>query len=178
MERRRTTLCRDNTALAQSSVEELKVGLLEEYLGGALGVRAVGDDDIEFVLALLEELKTIANVDLGVGVLETDTHAGEVLLGDTDDGLLFLAGVLSASVQYRGLRLDVDLRILSSSELLENCPHLINVAEDSLLYSLMLHDLTEDTAISTTNNKDLLRIGVRHHGKVCNHLLVPVQHQN
>jgi hypothetical protein len=87
-ERRRTTLGGDDTSITQSVSEELKVGLLEEALGGTLGVRAVGDDDVELVLALLEELEAVADVDLDVGVLEADAHAGEVLLGDTDDGLI------------------------------------------------------------------------------------------
>ena len=36
--RRRTTLCGNNTTLAEGVVEKLKVGLLEEGLGGTLGV--------------------------------------------------------------------------------------------------------------------------------------------
>lgn len=86
-ERRRTTLSGDDTALAQSIAQQLKVGLLEQRLGGALGVGAVGDDDIEFVLAVLEKLEAVADVDLDVGVLEADAHAGEVFLGDANDGL-------------------------------------------------------------------------------------------
>jgi hypothetical protein len=75
-------------------------------------------------------------VDLDVGVLEADAHAGEVLLGDTDDSL-------------------------------------INVAQDGLLDGLVLDNLTEDTTISTTNDQNLLGVGVRVHGQVSNHLLVP-----
>lgn len=86
-ERRRTTLCGDDTSVPESIAQELKVGLLEEALGGTLRVRAVGDDDVELVLALFEELEAVANVDLDVGVLEADAHAGKVLLGDTDDSL-------------------------------------------------------------------------------------------
>jgi hypothetical protein len=86
-ERRRTTLCGDHTAVTESIAEELEVGLLEEGLGGALGVGAIGDDNVELVLAVLEELEAVADVDLDLGVLEADAHAGEVLLGDADDGL-------------------------------------------------------------------------------------------
>lgn len=86
-ERRRTTLCGDDTSLTERIAQKLKVGLLEEALSGTLGVRAVSDDNIELVLALLEELETIANVDLDVGVLEANAHARKVLLGDTDDSL-------------------------------------------------------------------------------------------
>lgn len=77
----------DDTSITQGVSEKLKVGLLEEALSGTLGVGAVGNDNIEFVLALLQELESITNVDLDVGVLEADAHAGEVLLGDTDDSL-------------------------------------------------------------------------------------------
>jgi hypothetical protein len=80
-------LCGDDASVTESIAQELEVGLLEEALGGTLGVRAVSDDDVELVLALLEELEAVANVDLDVGVLEADAHAGEVLLGDTDDSL-------------------------------------------------------------------------------------------
>jgi hypothetical protein len=129
-------LCGDDTSVTESIAQELEVGLLEEALGGTLRVRAVSDDDVELVLALLEELEAVANVDLDVGVLEADAHAGEVLLGDTDDSL-------------------------------------INVAQDGLLDGLVLDNLTEDTTISTTNDQNLLGVGVRVHGQVSNHLLVP-----
>ena len=90
----------DNTSLAQGRVKELEVGLLEEALGGTLGVRAVGDDNIELVLAVLEELEAVTNVGVGVGVLEANGHAGEVLLGDTDDSLVDVAqgGLLDGGV--------------------------------------------------------------------------------
>lgn len=90
----------DDTAVAQGIAQKLKVGLLEEALGRTLRVRAVGDDDIELVLAVLEELKAIADVDLGVGVLEANAHAGQVLLGDADDGLVDVAqgGLLNGLV--------------------------------------------------------------------------------
>lgn len=80
-------MCGDDTSVTEGIAQELKVGLLEEALGGTLRVRAVGDDDVELVLAVLEELEAVADVDLDVGVLEADAHAGEVLLGDTDDSL-------------------------------------------------------------------------------------------
>lgn len=77
----------DDTSITQSVSEKLKVGLLEEALSGTLRVRAVGDDNVELVLALLQELESIANVNPNVGVLEADAHAGQVLLGDSDDSL-------------------------------------------------------------------------------------------
>ena len=47
----------DDTAFAQRIVEKLKVGLLEESLGGTFGVGGVGDDNIKLVLVVLEELE-------------------------------------------------------------------------------------------------------------------------
>jgi hypothetical protein len=89
-ERSRTTLGSNNTAFTQSAIQQLKVRFLEERLCWSLGVRAVGDDDIEFVLVVGQELEAVADVDFDVGVLEADAHAGEVFLGDADDGLYHL----------------------------------------------------------------------------------------
>lgn len=77
----------DDASLAQGVVHELEVGLLEQALGGALGVGGVGDDDVEGVLVIVKELEAIANVDLDLGVLEALGHAREVLLGQTDHSL-------------------------------------------------------------------------------------------
>lgn len=80
-------MCGNDTTLAEGVVEKLEVGLLEERLGGTLGVGGVGDDDIEGVLEVLKELEAITNVDLDLGVLEASRHVGEELLGETDDSL-------------------------------------------------------------------------------------------
>jgi hypothetical protein len=125
----------DDSALAESALEELEVGLLEERLGGALGVGRVGDNDVELVLVVVEELEAVADVDLDVGVLVADAHAGQVLLGKADDSL-------------------------------------VDVAEDSLLNTVVLDDLTEHTAVAATDDKDLLGVGVREHSQVGDHLLV------
>lgn len=52
--------------------------------------------------------------------------------------------------------------------------YLVNVAEDSLLDALVFNDLTEDTTVTTADDKNLLRIGVGVHGQVGDHLLVAV----
>lgn len=158
-------MCGDNTSIAQSIAQELEVGLLEEALGRTLGVRAVGDDDVELVLAVLQELKAIANVGLDVGVLEADAHTGEVLLGDTDDGLNNGGKSLvsnSYSVFFCAKKITRD----------NGQSYLVDVTEDGLLDGLVLDDLTEDTAISTTNDQNLLGVGVSVHGQVGDHLLV------
>ncbi len=74
----------------ESLLEECKVGLLEESLGGADRVRGVGDDDIEgaLVLGVLEELEAVTDDNGGLGVGETLGHVGKVLLGDTGDSLV------------------------------------------------------------------------------------------
>lgn len=91
---------RNNTTLAESTAEQLEVWLLEESLGGALWVAGVGDDDIELVLLVLEELEAVANDSLSLGVVEANGHAGEILLGQTNDGLVDVAenGLLNALV--------------------------------------------------------------------------------
>lgn len=81
----------DNTPIPQRIPQQLKVRLLEQTLRRALRVTAVGDDNIKLILAVLEELKAITDVDTNVGVLEANAHAGEVLLGDADDGLVDVA---------------------------------------------------------------------------------------
>lgn len=74
-------------AYLQGAEQKLKVGLLEESLRGTLGIRGVGDDDIELVLVLLEESKAVTDVSLGLGMVEASGHVREVLLGDADNGL-------------------------------------------------------------------------------------------
>lgn len=95
-----TTLRGNDTTFAERAVEELKVRLLEEGLGGAFWVGGVGDDDVELALLVLEELEAVADDGGGLGVLEADRHAGEELLGETDDSLVDVAedGLLDAVV--------------------------------------------------------------------------------
>ncbi len=62
--------------------------LLEEGLGGALRVGRVGDDDVEVVLEVVQELEAIANVHLDLGMVEASSHSGEVLLREADDSLV------------------------------------------------------------------------------------------
>ena len=90
-ERRRTTLRGDNTPIPQRIPQQLKVRLLEKTLRRALRVRAIGDNNIKLILAVLQELKPITNVDTNVRVLEANAHAGQVFLGDADDGLVDVA---------------------------------------------------------------------------------------
>ena len=142
----------DDTAFPQSVVHELEVRLLEEALGRALRVGGVGDDDIESVLVVIKELETIADVDFDLGVLVPSGHAGEVLLGETDDSLY----IISQAHTYT----------------FEGKTYLVNVAENSLLNTLVLDDLAEDTAVTATDDQYLLGVGVRHHGEMRDHLLV------
>lgn len=52
------------------------------------------------------------------------------------------------------------------------CIYLVDVAEGGLLDSVVLDNLTQDTTITTANDKNLLWVGVRVHRKMGNHLLV------
>lgn len=62
------------------------MGLL---LVGALtnGIGRVSDDDIEAVDLVLEESESVSDVDLDLGVLESSSHRGQVLLGNADNSL-------------------------------------------------------------------------------------------
>ena len=51
-------------------------------------------------------------------------------------------------------------------------PYLIDVAEDSLLDAVVLHDLAEHTAVTAADDKYPLGVGVRVHSEVGDHLLV------
>ena len=50
--------------------------------------------------------------------------------------------------------------------------YLIDVAKNGLLDTLVLDNLSEDTAVTTANDQDLLGVGVGHHAEVGDHLLV------
>lgn len=50
--------------------------------------------------------------------------------------------------------------------------YLIDVAKDGFLDALVLDNLTQDTAVTAADDKNLLGIGVGVHGKVGDHLLV------
>ena len=127
----------NDTAFAERSVEQFKVCLLEQSLGRALRVAGVGDDDVELALLVLEELEAVTDNGGRLGVLETDRHAGQILLGEADDSF-------------------------------------VNVAEDSLLDTVVLDNLTEHTAVTAANDQDLFGVGVRVHGQVGDHLLVAI----
>jgi hypothetical protein len=73
-------LCRNNPTLLESSKEQLEVWLLEQALSGSLWVRGVGDDNIEGILVIVQELEAISNMNLDLRVLETNRHAWEILL--------------------------------------------------------------------------------------------------
>lgn len=151
--KRHTTLSGDHAAGPEGIVQQLEVRLLEEALRRTLGVGGVGDDDIKGVLVVVQELEAVTDVDLGLGVLEALSHAGEVLLREADDSLDSVLAFFTPDHQMQQT-------------------HLINIAENSLFDTLVLHDLTQDTAIATANDEDLLGLGVRVHGQVRDHLLV------
>lgn len=94
-------------------MQKLEVRLLEQGLGGAVRVRGVGDDDVESVLVLVEELEAVADVHLDLGVVETLGHAGEVLLREANNGLLFINGVRA---------LPSSLRTYASSRVMDRQP--------------------------------------------------------
>lgn len=50
--------------------------------------------------------------------------------------------------------------------------YLIDIAENCLFDGLVLDNLTQDTTVTTTNDKDFLWVWVRIHRKMGDHLLV------
>lgn len=77
----------DDAAGPQGIVQQLEVRLLEQALGRALRIRRVRDDDVECILVLVQELEAVPDVHLHLRVLEAFCHAGQVFLGEADDGL-------------------------------------------------------------------------------------------
>lgn len=52
--------------------------------------------------------------------------------------------------------------------------YLVNVAKDGFLNTLVLDNLTQHTTITTTDDKNLLRVRVGVHGEMSDHLLVAI----
>ena len=71
----RTTLSRDNPAFPQRPMQQLKVWLLEQTFRRTFRVTAVGDDDVELILLVRQELEPVAYVRGDVWVLEAQAHA-------------------------------------------------------------------------------------------------------
>ena len=67
-----TTLRGDYTTVPKSIIQKLEVGLSEESLCRAFWVAGVGDNNIEFVGAVCEELEAIAYNGLNIRVLEAN----------------------------------------------------------------------------------------------------------
>jgi len=129
----------NDTAFTERTVEQLEVGLLEESLGGTLWVAGVGDDDIELALLVLEELEAVANDGGGLGVLEADRHAGEVLLGETDDSLVDVAeGGLLDTVVLDDLTEDTTVTTADDQDLLGVGVGVHSQVGDHLLVSALL----------------------------------------
>lgn len=82
-------LSRDVTSFLQSLLQQLKVRLLEQRLGGTDGVGRVGDDAVVLILVLWQELEAVSDEDLDSGVGVALSHEGEELLRNTDDSLVF-----------------------------------------------------------------------------------------
>ena len=91
---------RDNPAFPQRPMQQLKVWLLEQAFRRTLRVAAVGDDDVELVLLVRQELEPVAYVRRDIWVLEAQAHARQVFLREADDGLVDVAedGMLDCRV--------------------------------------------------------------------------------
>jgi hypothetical protein len=118
MEPHTFTLSGENTLLGKSILQKLEEIRTKERLGGTIGIRGISNNNIILVGLILQEFETITNVDLDLGVLETNGHVGKILLGNTRNSL-------------------------------------INVNKSSFFNTLVLDNFTENTTITTTNDKNL-----------------------
>jgi len=135
MEPHAFTLGGDDTVVGKGVLHELEETLLEQGLGRSNGVGRVGDNNIKGVDLVFQVREAVTNVNVNLGVLETNGHVGQVLLGNTGNSL-------------------------------------VDFAKNNFFNTVVLDDFTEDTTVTTTNNKNLLGVGVRVHGQVSDHLLV------
>ena len=87
----RTTLGSNNTTFFQGSVQKLKVRLLEQRLCWTLRITAVGDDDVELVLAISQKLEAVSDMDVDIWVLVANGHPRQIFLADTNDCLVNVA---------------------------------------------------------------------------------------
>lgn len=125
----------EDTVLSEGLLNEGEVLLVEKGGSGSSGIRRVGDDNVELVLVLLDELKTITDVDGDALILVSDGGVGEELAGGINDDL-------------------------------------INLANVELLDGRVASKLTEDTSITSSDDQNLLGVGVGEHGQVGEGLLV------
>lgn len=88
MEPHTFTLSREDTLLGKSVLQKLEEIRTEERLGGTIGIGRISDNNIVLVDLILQELETITNVDLDLGVSKTNGHVGKVLLGNTRNGFI------------------------------------------------------------------------------------------
>lgn len=111
----------EDAVLSERLLDVGEVGLIEELGRWACGVGGIGDDHVELVLVLLDELETVTNVDLNAGVLISDRRVGQVLLSSVDYDLIDLADVQLLNRRVAG-ELTQDSSVSSS-----NHQHLLGV---------------------------------------------------
>lgn len=99
---------------------------------------------------------------------------GVTAVGDDDVEFVFAVGQKLETVADKGL----DGRVLVANGhsgqvlLADTDDGFVNVAEDGLFDRLVFDNLTQNTAVTTTNHEDGFGVGVGVHGQVCDHLLI------
>jgi hypothetical protein len=91
MEPHAFTLGGDDTIVGKSVLHELEETLLEQGLGRSNGVGRVGDNNIKGVNLVFQVRETVANVNVNLGVLETNGHVRQVLLGNAGNSFVDFA---------------------------------------------------------------------------------------
>ena len=56
--------------------------------------------------------------------------------------------------------------------------YLINIAQCDLLHAFVLQNFSNNTTISTSNDQNILGVGMGCHGEVSDHLLISVEMEN
>jgi hypothetical protein len=134
------SLSRDGSSSTKGFLEELEVGLLEERVGGTDGIGRVGDDNVEFVLLVVQEFESVADEDGDTRIFKSSGHVRKESFRDTGNSF-------------------------------------VDVAESCRLHLRVLENFTENTSVSSSDNENLFRVGVRSERKVSDHLLVTVDYR-
>jgi len=91
MEPNALSLSRDCSALSERFLEKLEVRLLKERVGGSNGVGRIGDDNVPFVLLVVEVLESVTDEDSDTRIVKAGSHVREERLRNTRNSFVDVA---------------------------------------------------------------------------------------
>jgi hypothetical protein len=91
MEPHAFTLSGDDTVVGKSVLHELEETLLEQGLSRTNRIGRIGDNNVKGVDLVFQVRETVTNVNVNLGVLESNGHVGQVLLGNTRNSFIDFA---------------------------------------------------------------------------------------